>query len=401
MDKDQWVSEKVKKLIDEGKSQDEAVAQANAMWDEMQKADDETTEKPGAPDEAEKAKEADEPLFERIWQRISERLGRKDEPAPDDGTDFKVITDKKGVSHFVARWSNNFKDREGEIFTAKAIDAYVARVDTGIVAPPALAIWHLGKKSYIGKTDWVARVGHFLIAAGEFNADTPEKVKAYFQKHAKDTALSHGFTFPAKQFDGTHYHAFNTFEISLLPRGAEANSYTSLEGVKAMALDERKKKYLKEIGYSDAEITQMETDIDQRGKDLEAVNTEFKDFADPTKTETAPNTSETDKALKELVPDLIGADAENATATLALAKLVKQHHGAIQELSDYVAQQKALKPRRASTSPLTELDEEDEKDAAIIQQIQKENADATVVKAFPGLFDDAVSVYGKSSRRGE
>lgn len=359
--------------------------------------DDEAAEdKPDKKKPADTPDEAEKSLTERIWQRISDRLGRKDErelASRDDGTGFKVMG-----NHFVATWSNNFKDRDHEIFTAKAMDAYVARVDSGIVAPPALAIWHLGQKATIGQADWVARVGHFLIAAGKFTA-APEKVKAYYQKHAKDTALSHGFTFPAKQFDGTHYHAFNTFEISLLPRGAEANSYTSLEGVKAMALDERKKKYLKEIGYSEAEITQMETDIDQRGKDLEAVNTEFKDFADPTPA--PPDTREADKALKELVPDLIGADAENASATLALATLVKQHQTAIKELSNFMAQQKALTPRRASTSPLTELDETDEKDAAIIQQIEREKVDATVEKAFPGLFDDNVSIYGKSTRKVE
>ncbi len=359
--------------------------------------DDSEAMEPVPDDEAAEAKpdkkkpqmdDAEKSLTERVWQRISDRLGRKEDAS--DGTGFKVKGD-----HWIALWSNNFKDRDGEIFTAKAIDAYVKRVDSGIVEPPALAIWHLGKKSYIGQSDFVAREGHFLIAAGTFGKDAKsQKARDYYQKHAKETALSHGFTFPSKQFDGTHYHAFNTFEISLLPRGAEANSYTSLEGVKAMALDDRKKKYLKDVaGYTDAEITQMETDIDQRGKDLEAVKTEFKDFADPTEV-VEPDDSALSKALKELVPELIEADADNAQANLKMAKVVAQQQSDLSAIKESLKKIEAFisqTPKRASKAAETEIDPEDEDDAKdFLSRYENGQVDEKLVKALgASAFDQS------------
>lgn len=400
MDKDKWLADKIATLIDEGKPRDQAVAQANAMWDaahdkammDEPPVDEEDSERLEAAENADE----DEPeheekaLFARIWQRVQEKLGSKE--APDDGTGFKV----KG-NHWIAWWSNNFIDREGEIFTEKAIDAYVARVDAGIVPPPALAIWHLGEKAYIGKAEWVARHGHSLMAAGEFYPTTSERIKSYYRKHVKSTSLSHGFTFPKSQFDGTHYHAFNTFEISLLPRGVEANSYTSLEGVKEMPVTKVKEDYLKEVGYTDEEIKQILASRTERDKAIEERGEAFKDFTDVNHEDAgeADLLDAATKAFKDLFPELIAADADNAQANLKTAKIVAADHATLTEMAADVKKIKAFMaqtPKRASAAKETELDEEDEDDKEIIDQIEMEQRDEKAAKAFPGLFDPKADI---------
>lgn len=341
-------------------------------------------------DEAAPMNPAEKSVFDRVWARIQERLGSKE---ASDGTGFKVAG-----NHWLAIWSNDFKDREGEIFTRKAIDEYVRRTETGLVPLPELWDSHIpGTRS--GQAEFVARHGHFLIALGRFD-DTPkgQAAKAFYQKHAHQQGISHGYRFPSSQFDGKHYHAFNTFEISPLQRGAEANRFTSLEGIKAMVISDKQRERINKVFKDQAD--QILADLDEGGKALEELGVEFKEFAEvPEKTDEkgVENALLTD--IKELFPELIGADADNARANLLLAKKVKEQGAAITKLEAYVAARKAERPKRSSEADETELDESDADDKAIIDEINKENADAKAVKAFPGLYGDQPSIYGKSTRK--
>lgn len=256
-------------------------------------------------------------VAERVWDGIRARLGVKDS---DEQTAFKV----QG-NHFFTVLSNNFKDRDGEMFPESAIDAYVARVDMGVTPLPELQVWHAGKSTAIGAADWVARHGHFVMAGGQFyGGDAAQAAKAYYTRNAKNTGISHGFTYPAAQFDGKVYKAFNTFEISLLPRGTEANWYTSLEGVKAMALDDKKVKYLKDV-FGEEHATRILADWDARGKALEDLNVEFKDFVQPDAEPAADKQadSEGSKATAQILSDLMENSSVPVTAALEAVKAVK------------------------------------------------------------------------------
>lgn len=292
-------------------------------------------------------------------------------------------------NHFVIIWSNNFEDRDGEIFTAKAIDDFVTRVDAGIVPPPDLWVWHTDVKTRIGKSAWVGRHGHFLLAAGEFD-DTPaaQRAKAYYTRHAKKTAVSHGFSYPPDAFDGRHYHRFNTFEISLLPRGKEANRFTSLEGIKSMALSEEKRNYLKDV-FGDA-ADGILSDLEKRGKALEELGVEYKDFTAIEDAATAPNADASDDAelgLKELVAEVIGDSAQIATYMAEQTKRFAEYKAA-QEARETArdAEIAALKeqldsrPRSATRDEATEITAE--RLSAIEAQAKKQ---LTVIDPFTGL----------------
>lgn len=297
--------------------------------------------------------------------------------AGEDGTGVGI---KVAGNHWLITFSNNFADREGEIFTAKAIDDYVARVDMGVVDAPGLWVWHIGAKTQIGQAEWVGRQGHFLLAAGQF-MDTPEaqQAKEFYRKHAKDTGVSHGFTYQADRFDGVCYHAFNTFEISLMPRGKEANRFTSVEEVKEMKLTPEKRQYLEQVfGKENAE--RILSDYDERGKALEAVEVQYKDFVSTDESAVSPAPEaikQVEQDVKQLILDMISDSAEMATLIEAGAAARTKDASRItaleQQLSQSDARIKALetviadRPRQASQSADTEIKQDD-----VVAEVRKQ-----------------------------
>lgn len=275
-------------------------------------------------------------------------------------------------NHWLIVWSNNFEDRDGECFTQKAIDKYVARVDVGAVPLPELWIYHT-PGTRIGQASWVGRHDHFVLAGGDFDS-TPQAqaAKAFYQRTAGKTSISHGFTFPPDALRDKAYHEFNTFEITLLPRGAEANRFTSLEGVKAMALEEHKRAHIIEaFGKELAE--EILGDLDKRGKALEEVGIAFKDYVDATdgKPSAAKEAVEAVEAsLKTLIADLIGDSAETASQHAAEAKAFTALTEQVQGLRAEVAALKELvdlKPRSASTDSATTIT-----NAALSEDVKKQ-----------------------------
>lgn len=273
-----------------------------------------------------------------------------DAPTAASGISFKVVG-----NHWLATWTNNFKDRDQEIFPEREIQAYIRRVDMGIVPQPTLQIWHGGKSVQVGVAEQVDGHGHFGIAAGVFDDTAQGKAaRDYYADpaHAKETSISHGFTFPAREFDGKHYKRFNTFEISLLPRGVEANLYTSLEGVKAMQISDAKKPYFEKVFGKELFATILDN-LDEKGKALEELGAEYKDFSDTDALTTDDKASQLETALKELIPDVIEGSAEAVKAALDAIKEVKALR------AEWTQFQKDMTPRQATMERGTQIKSED------------------------------------------
>lgn len=324
-------------------------------------------------------------LLERLWEGIKGRLGMS--YSPSDDTAFKVVTDANGIAHWFATWTNAYQDRDRQFFPESEIKAYIQRVDTGIVPLPELWVWHGGKQVRIGVAQQVDGHGRFGLAAGVFD-DTPQghKAREYYAnpRHAKQTRLSHGFTYPTKNFDGTVFRQFNTFEISLLPKGVEANLYTSLEGVKAMVIDEKKRKYYEEV-FGAEEFKHILDNLTEKDKALAELGAEYKDFTDVEQASApVPDVSDSlSAALKELLPDLLEGQHEAVTASTEAVKAVSAFDKRLRKIEAFIAQT----PKRASAAKETELDMEDEDDAAIVKQIELEQVNEKVAKFAPGLYD--------------
>lgn len=303
-----------------------------------------------------------------VVKRLIGRLSTEDK-----ATGLKV----KG-NNFLITFSNNFKDRDGELFTEKAIHAYVARVDMGMQPPPELWVWHSGKGVRIGQAAMVGYHDHFLLAMGEFDT-TPQaqNAKAYYAKHQRQTGVSHGFVYPSAKFDGKHFHDFNTYEISLLPKTVAANPFTNLEQVKeltTMALDDKKRQYIKEV-FGDEADRVLDT-LTESGKALETMQIAYKDFANPSPID--PQTVDqkavdaVNADIKALIPDLLEGQAEVFKSQTEVMKMMKAfREQSADVLARLEANEKGLRLIKADLPRMASQDKESELPASDLTPAMK------------------------------
>jgi hypothetical protein len=236
---------------------------------------------------------------------------------------FKAL----GEGWWLASFTNAFKDRDGEILSQEAQTAYVRRVKRGYVPLPELWIHHT-KGTRIGQATFVDRIGKSTFAIGKFD-ETPagREAERYYRKHADETSLSHGFSFPMWGRDaGGVYTAFNTFEISVLPRGSESNPYTTFDVVKEqnkMPVSPDAEKYIREVlsKVADTVLTTLD-DKEKQDKALETLGVGFKEFVDlpkddeddDEKAEAEAVEEETQPAADETVTEEVVAEETEAPA---------------------------------------------------------------------------------------
>lgn len=303
------------------------------------------------------------------------------------GPQIKTNTGFKAFGNtWFAWWSNNFEDRDGELFSEKAIDEYVRRVDVGAVPPPELWLWHT-PGTRIGMAEWVGRIGHFACAAGKFDeTDAGAAAQAHFAKGA-DNGMSHGFYYETDQkSDDGIYHQFNTFEISVLPREKAANPYTAFEEVFDMEMSDEKRQWLAQV-LGDQQLTdRLITATEERSKAMEMLDVRYKDVV-----EMAPPVDATEEAAKDDMPMDAPAAGDSAPApadlgtfvesitedVAALANAVNGLIGKLEAVTSQGAAEKArhadeiaalradvkalreaidLRPRSATTDPATEVE---------------------------------------------
>jgi hypothetical protein len=160
--------------------------------------------------------------FKAWWQRW--------QPGRDPVTSsFKAYGD-----YWHGAWTNNVRDREGEWISAKAIDAYLHRVDIGMTPLPYLCVWHGGDKARIGEATQMSAIDYngivIVSAIGTFDR-TPDaqRAKDFYNRTKTPQRMSHGFVYPRAALKERVYHAFNTFELTILPPHRAANAYTAFE----------------------------------------------------------------------------------------------------------------------------------------------------------------------------
>lgn len=182
---------------------------------------------------------------------------------------FKALSD----THWLAWYTNPYQDRDQEWISEKAIDEDLTHmVSSGEL--PDLWFYHIPFVKF-GKASHVMKAGRFAVAFGQID-DTPI-AKALFQ-HAidNDYLLSHGFKYNPDEFIDNTYHAIRTFEISVLPKEAASNPYTTFLSVSqdqednTMKMSEAQraalKGALKDVGI---DIEALERAGEQRSKQLD------------------------------------------------------------------------------------------------------------------------------------
>lgn len=281
--------------------------------------------------------------------------------------------DESGIkvvgNNWFARYSNAFQDKEGEFFPVKAIDEYIGRVDTGVVPAPELWVWHT--PIVIGKAKAVARIGKFVVAAGEFGNDPIGQAAKAYLSHNK-AKLSHGYVFDKDTFKARAYNDYNTFEISTLPfrKGVEANAYTNFE-VKEMTISKEKEQFFVDM-FGEETAKELIANTNKASKALEDAGVQFKDFthignlkpkakaegdeeeddeetpdSEQPEGEAAPEDDEEEKkkkaradaSWKALVADVVNDSSELAEGQLKTAKEVNGLRAALEQMQkDFKAQ---------------------------------------------------------------
>ena len=279
---------------------------------------------------------------------------------------FKVYQTDSGP-RWVGWWTNNFQDKEGELFSLKAIDDYVDRVRSGLTPYPELWAYHIPGSKH-GEAQFVGRIDHYAIAAGSFDDTTlGQRAADVYARAGKKYAMSHGFNYPPSQLIDGVFHQFNTFELSTLPVKAAANPYTAFEEMNKMLTEDQ----VKELGtlFGPEIAAEIVANTEAKSKAIEAAGVAYKSFAVVADVkEDAPEPEvKAVKAVEASLGELIASLTEDSAAAADMTA------EAMQKIADFMTAQQEqasamqaeirslrelvdLRPRTASTDPATQLE---------------------------------------------
>lgn len=174
-------------------------------------------------------------------------------------------------------WSNNFEDRESEIFDHSAQDAYIKAVNAGELPMPALKYWHIDHSTH-GVATHVGRAGHFMWAKGVFtDDDLGHAFRELYRKSKTPWRMSHGFAYPRRMLVDGVYKAFVTDEITTLPPMAAANFETWFIGGEKLVevTKDQREALVAAIGDKGNQIADM---LNNRGQQLRSSGVNYKDM---------------------------------------------------------------------------------------------------------------------------
>lgn len=292
---------------------------------------------------------------------------------------FQAFKDMAGNWRWLSITTNKYRDLEGEIFSEKAHEEYIARTDK-MRDHPELWLWHV-PGSRVGVADFVTGCGGFVLHSGTF--DEGMEGVAESLSRAEELAVSHGYEYKGGDREDGVYDWYQTFEVSPLPVGRAANVYTDfaaeIKEEEAMQITAEKKQFLAEhLGEKRTE--ELVERLTQISKELEEGGIEFKSLLSVEKPETKPKeetpeepTSEEKPAEEQPSSEVAGVLGKLQEGLDSLASLVEDQGKAIKELqrTDEEKIKAALSPsqkapgsdERPSQSDATKASEEEVKDA--------------------------------------
>ena len=140
---------------------------------------------------------------------------------------FKALNN----DNWIAWYTNNFEDKEGEIVSLKAMQESIDAANKGEYPMPELWFYHLDGTRH-GQADKLFLIGHFAVAIGTFDSEASNEfvsiMKSWYDTQDNIT-VSQGFFYNPDMKKKGVYNWIRTREISSLPAGSEANEYTKFQ----------------------------------------------------------------------------------------------------------------------------------------------------------------------------
>ncbi len=284
----------------------------------------------------------------------------KDEPPEDDtirigDTPFGIaVKDVHGEPwHFT--WSTNaFEDREGEIFTTKALEDFVLeneqKEDKG-----KFNLWHIPGTNFAQK-QWQGVIGRFLIEAGPYLDNVAgQAAKEFFTEFSSghpDFAPEGWGSSPEFRFlpeerekDGV-YHWLWITKTSTLPRAAAANTYTKGNQIMALSKDQEA---LAVATFGKDFVEMLKIDAETKTAELEEAGVAHKEN-ETTEAETQEAETEettTEEETEQPAQEAISVDIDQLAAAVSsqfvlklepIAEAIVKMAEGTKELTERVAQ---------------------------------------------------------------
>lgn len=217
--------------------------------------------------------------FLELLKQLAEVVGWADYEDKKPWMPFRTFKTADGSDWLLTWTTNAFKDRDGEIFSTKAIEDYIARhgdeEDKG-----EFRFWHIPGSKF-GTVRWQGMSGRFLVEAGPFDrSPVGDAMKSFFSRYPdshpdicpEGWGTSHGFSYRAADRADKVYDWFEKRETSVLPRAVAANQFNP--HLEVIPVDQKQRDALKLIGGDKLVALVTETG-ESLTKELEE-NVEFK-----------------------------------------------------------------------------------------------------------------------------
>jgi len=196
-------------------------------------------------------------------KKVEDKLDKEGEK---DKNKFMVWKDEEtGLYRWFSVYSNNYRDREGDIISGESHKNFVKAVDDGLLDYPVLLHWHV-KGTDWGKADWLhydEETG-FALASG-YVYEGHEK-EAELLSLRENIGNSHGMPrvlLQRDEKDSSVIKSHVTIEISDLPIENAANQLTGFQILKEEKemIPENKKDFLRSVGINDEQIDHIESSL--------------------------------------------------------------------------------------------------------------------------------------------
>jgi cation transport regulator ChaB len=240
-----------------------------------------------------------------------------------------IVKQADGRMRWYARYSNNFKDRDGEIITEAAHKEFVGWAASGGVYPE-LWLWHTPGTRF-GQSDWLDFADGFTHASGLID-DTAGALVVVEALRDKQLGVSHGMLCSQQ---GNLITKYRSFEISVLPleRASVWTTSFDIAGKETqMAFTPEKRTFLVSALGEDR-VTALEANTDAAVGALKQLGVEYKSAAelDAQQTEASKVGYQ---ALAGQLSELTNMVKELAAVQVAQAAVVKELQKPIEEQLD-------------------------------------------------------------------
>lgn len=227
-----------------------------------------------------------------------------------------------GDAKYLVLWTtNSFLDREGEVFSQKALEDYVARRDQSGLQD-RVWFWHV-KGTDFATVVWQDVVGKFLVEVAQVDAteyghkmfEAIQHPEMYSELLPEGWGTSHGYLYRSTDKRDGVYSFFEKYESTVLPYHRASNAYAGLkEAITMGAMTAEKRAALVKLLGSEEKVKELLAKPEQATALLDQLGISSKELADEPEVEGKPEAAAEPEAEveaeAEAEPEVTAADGQ-------------------------------------------------------------------------------------------